>query len=384
MEYFCYNLFMSKRIKTNKTGIYYRETTTNRKLDKTYYITYKDINNKFKEIKIGKYSEGIRENYCHKKRNEIITKIRLGEDSPLSQKKHKQVLIKEIKDLYFQKRKNGRSKDSDLASYNKHIDPFFKNKNLETISKNDIRKLQQKLKESKNRSKEFLSTKTIHNILTIVRSIVSFALKEELLNNDFRKYIEFDSVRNVRERYLDINEIKELYKKVEKDSTLYLFSKIALTTGARLGTILYISKKDIDFTNNIITLYDLKKDQEGRETYKSFLTDEVSSLLKVWTNTLSPIDKIFHTNPSTIQRKMLTILNELFNQGLGLNDRKNRAVVHTLRHTLRHTFASHLAINGTPIFTIQKLMNHSDIKMTLRYAKLNSESGRNSILDLKF
>lgn len=62
-------------------------------------------------------------------------------------------------------------------------------------------------------------------------------------------------------------------------------------------------------------------------------------------------DKIFHYQPTTIQRLMLDILNKLFNHGLEENDRKNRAVV----HTLRHTFASHLAINGTPIFTIQKI-----------------------------
>jgi integrase len=33
-------------------------------------------------------------------------------------------------------------------------------------------------------------------------------------------------------------------------------------------------------------------------------------------------------------------------------------------------------INGIPIYTIQKLMNHKDIKMTLRYAKLSQDSGR--------
>jgi len=51
-------------------------------------------------------------------------------------------------------------------------------------------------------------------------------------------------------------------------------------------------------------------------------------------------------------------------------------------HTLRHTFASQLAINGTPIFTIQKLMNHSNINMTLRYAKLSPDSGRDFVNDL--
>ncbi|WP_414017276.1 tyrosine-type recombinase/integrase [Aliarcobacter butzleri] len=51
-------------------------------------------------------------------------------------------------------------------------------------------------------------------------------------------------------------------------------------------------------------------------------------------------------------------------------------------HSLRHTFASHLAINGTPIFRIQKLINHKDIRMTLRYAKLSPDSGRESVKHL--
>ncbi|WP_206731512.1 tyrosine-type recombinase/integrase [Arcobacter cloacae] len=52
--------------------------------------------------------------------------------------------------------------------------------------------------------------------------------------------------------------------------------------------------------------------------------------------------------------------------------------------TLRHTFASHLAINGTPIFNIQKLMNHKDITMTMRYVKLAPDSGREAIENLFF
>ena len=63
---------------------------------------------------------------------------------------------------------------------------------------------------------------------------------------------------------------------------------------------------------------------------------------------------------------------------MDLRDSKNRVVI----HTLRHTFASQLAINGTPIFTIQKLMNHSDINMTLRYAKLSPDSGRDFVNNL--
>ena len=39
------------RFKTKFTGVYYRDSTTNNKPDKTYYIRYKDVNNKTREIK---------------------------------------------------------------------------------------------------------------------------------------------------------------------------------------------------------------------------------------------------------------------------------------------------------------------------------------------
>lgn len=79
-----------------------------------------------------------------------------------------------------------------------------------------------------------------------------------------------------------------------------------------------------------------------------------------------------------ISRKLRPILNKLFNKNLDKNDTQNRVVI----HTLRHTFASHLAINGTPIFIIQNLMNHKDIKMTMRYAKLSPDSGREFVQKL--
>ncbi|WP_195679477.1 hypothetical protein [Aliarcobacter butzleri] len=80
----------SKRFNTKFSGVFYRESITNDKLDKTYYIRYKDKNNKDKEIKIGKYSEGFRENYCNQLRNEIITKQRIGEEPPAATRNKKE------------------------------------------------------------------------------------------------------------------------------------------------------------------------------------------------------------------------------------------------------------------------------------------------------
>ena len=68
-------------------------------------------------------------------------------------------------------------------------------------------------------------------------------------------------------------------------------------------------------------------------------------------------------------RKLQPIFDVLF------NPEGTEALEKVTIHTLRHTFACQLAINDTPILIIKKLMNHNDIKTTMRYAKLSKSSG---------
>ena len=41
-----------------------------------------------------------------------------------------------------------------------------------------------------------------------------------------------------------------------------------------------------------------------------------------------------------------------------------------MTHVLRHTFASHFIMKTGDILSLQKLLGHSDLKMTMRYAHL--------------
>ncbi|MCT7575764.1 tyrosine-type recombinase/integrase [Aliarcobacter butzleri] len=364
----------SKRFNTKFSGVFYRESITNDKLDKTYYIRYKDKNNKDKEIKIGKYSEGFRENYCNQLRNEIITKQRIGEEPPAAtrNKKKKILSIETISENYFSEKKEGGYKGTDESNYKNYILPYFKTLDFENISKNDIQIFSNQLKKTKSLiKKELISDKTINNILNFLKTLIKYAFKNDYIKNDFSKYIQLLEIDNARERFLTKDEIRLLFDYSKDDETLYLLFKLALNTGARLATLLNIHKKDIDFTHDLLTLKDFK----NNSTYKAFLTDDLKALLEKRVNSLKPNDKLFISNP---ERRLRAKLDELFNKDIDDNDRKNKIVF----HSLRHTFASHLAINGTPIFTIQKLMNHKDIRMTLRYAKLSPDSGREAVINL--
>ncbi len=347
--------------------------------DISYYITYKDEDNKLKRIKIGDKSKGITESYCNQKRIEIINSIKLGEEPPAlarKKKKKKAITIDEVAKKYLENLSIHSDEITirDIKSkYQKHIFPILGTKEIERITVEDLEKIQKfKIKT--------LSPKTVNQIIEMFSTIFNFGVKKELYKslNPATKIQKF-KVDNAREKYLSKEEIEKLYQSIKNDELLTLFSKLSLTTGGRLGTILNIQVKDLNFEDKMITLKDLK----NSSSYKGFIRSDLLEHLKEYISNLSANRYVIGGNfkkfpDRTIQRKMKNIFDPLFNEGLDSRDAKNRVVI----HSLRHTFASHLAINGTPIFTIQKLMNHRDINQTIRYAKLAPDSGMNFVNSL--
>ncbi|NIS15703.1 MAG: tyrosine-type recombinase/integrase [Aliifodinibius sp.] len=56
----------------------------------------------------------------------------------------------------------------------------------------------------------------------------------------------------------------------------------------------------------------------------------------------------------------------------------------TTLHALRHTFASHLIMNGVDLPTVQKLMGHTDIQVTMIYAHLAQDHLNEAVNKLDF
>ena len=399
---------LSKRHATKSEGVFYKEiidlNNKNKVVDKVYVIRFRE-NNKDRLTTIGKEkSEGITMTYVKNKRVEIQNTIRLGEDPLSHQKKKNTIILNQLAKVYFDDKRclickkckafkklseqeqqqvrlndkklncDTRAKKHLLNKYNKHLAPAFGKENLATLKKDSIQKFRQKLQGASK------AHNTINGIIQLMSAIINYSIKDkELKIINPCVGIGKLATDNDRLRYLNADEVQQLLNKLKDERRALLFVKLALSTGGRLQTILNIKKIDLDLQRNSISLKDFKNDK----TYTGFIDDELKATLKDLTRSLKPNNYIIggQTTPLSANALSVTlrpILNELFNDGLETDDRKNRVVI----HTLRHTFASHLAINGTPIFTIQKLMNHKDIKMTMRYAKLAPDSGMDMVKEL--
>jgi integrase len=62
---------------------------------------------------------------------------------------------------------------------------------------------------------------------------------------------------------------------------------------------------------------------------------------------------------------------------------KKRAGIGDFRfHDLRHSFASYLTMGGVNLRTVQTLLGHKDLRMTMRYSHLSPEHLREAVSTL--
>ena len=196
-------------------------------------------------------------------------------------------------------------------------------------------------------------------------------------------------IQNARDRWLTFEEsetllmelkrnpqIKTEYKEL-KDPKLHDMALLSLHTGARAGEIFKIKGFDVNFETKLITLRDTK----NTETRHCPMTEDVTKMferrmpknLNSYVFTDSEGDKI-----KEVSNAFERIVNRL-KMNDGVTDRRRRV----LFHSLRHTFASWLAIEGTPLYTISKLMGHKSISMSERYSHLSPNYKKDIVIGLE-
>jgi len=168
---------------------------------------------------------------------------------------------------------------------------------------------------------------------------------------------------NKVERFLSADEAKLLFEALEQSKApmLKYIVPMLLLTGARKSEVLRARWRDFDFEGRIWTV---EFNKSGKVRYIP-LSDGVLDLLKrvprfegcewVFPNpeTLRPFVQIFYAWDSV---------------------RKKAGLPDLRIHDLRHSFASFLVNAGRSLYEVQKILGHTQIKTTQRYAHLSQKS----------
>lgn len=380
---------MAGRTKTIYSGVYERvadKKTFKGKPDIAFDITYRFEGKKIWE-KVGWLSEGYSPKLAADVLSERIHAKRHGDELP--HQKKKAITFEKLAEKYLKWSEQNKSREGldDKSRYENHLKERFDLKRLDEISLLDLERMKSEM------TKEKKSPKTISHCLALIRAMYNKAIDWNLYHgeNPIKKKRPGEkkgimpTVRNSRDRFLSMDEaeilllelkrnhqIKKEYKEL-KDPKLHDMALISLHTGARAGEIFNLRGNDVDLQNELITLRDTK----NTETRYAPMTKEVKAILKrripedpnVYVFTDADGEKI-----KEVSKSFDRIVDKI-GLNAGVEDRRKKVVF----HTLRHTFASWLAIEGIPLYTIAKLMGHKSIAMSERYSHLSPDHKKGAV-----
>lgn len=196
---------------------------------------------------------------------------------------------------------------------------------------------------------------SINQVLKLLRTILNTALAWDVIN----KVPRVGRVTSVQTTDFDGNFLGEEEERAlldacrEKMPRFYPFVLLALRAGMRVGEMLALTWEDIDLEGGLIHV---NRSGEGGPKGGRGRSIPVSGELNGALRAFSGYGLVFpRLNARTANRKLKRLLNVV-------NINRNVSV-----HGLRHTFATRLLQRGVDIRTVQVLLGHASLSMTMRY-----------------
>lgn len=305
--------------------------------------------------------------FDRKYRNEVYNQIHLGEREAIT--------LHEAMDQYLSTKrdmKNHRGMTSNISTLKKYFDDQFKLHDLNTAA---VERFTQK-----RRSEGFQSA-TIHHTLVMLRG--------SHRHGDKMGYktvpIEWPTLKKApaRLRYLTVAEEHKLLKELDpyrifgpthqhdpknltKDKMQarvdnYDLVIALLDTGARYSEIAEMHWTQIDLSAGTLDL--IRSKTENRSVL--YLTDRLWKTLKSRFENRRNENFVFTDKTGMKPRNHSTNAIRKAMKRAGLSDVRV--------HDLRHTAASRLVQNGLSLLEVSKILGHSTITMTMRYAHLEPQ-----------
>ena len=207
--------------------------------------------------------------------------------------------------------------------------------------------------------------------LILLGQILGFAMRHGLLAHNPVVGMPKNKPRRVM-RFLSVEELDRLYVAMDRHVDASLLNRwqrnsrsrardivqLLILTGCRKNEILKLRWDEIDGVNLC-----LKDSKTGPRTVQ--LPDQARAIL----NGLTRGEGRFVFPSTSDQSRPISSIDSFWypvRKQAGLNDVR--------LHDLRHTFASHAVMQGVPLPVVAKLLGHSKIAMTMRYAHIGDDA----------
>jgi len=250
---------------------------------------------------------------------------------------------------------------------NAFLVPFFGKMQIAQITAHDI----ERYKAHENR--HGVTSKTLKNRLTVLSKCLTTAYEWLELGTNPPK-IKWPKCAPSRTDYLSPEECELLLS--HADGVAYEMIFTALRTGMRQGELKGLQWSSIDWQNQSLAV------RHSRCDYRKALGSPKSNRERH-----IPLDvdvyEMLHNRKKNTGYVFIDTDKEPFDDKR-LNRRlsaicKKAGLRKVTWHILRHTFASHLAMKGVPLTTVQMLLGHSNITTTMRYAHVAPSTLRTAI-----
>jgi integrase len=250
-----------------------------------------------------------------------------------------------------------RSKRRDQFSV-KVLSEFFGAKKLRDITAHDVELYREvRLSQDTKRGSK-LSPASVNRELACLRTLFNKAVLWGKLEESPMNGVKKNRESNGRMRVLTFEEELRLIENAAPHLRPILV--VLLNTGLRRGEALGLRWGDVDFNEEHILIGDSKS---GKSRTVPLNTAAFSALHELRRNGLPLFNGTWRPADTDHVFGGLVEIKRSFHTACKLAELDNLRL-----HDLRHTFASNLVRRGVDIVTVSRLLGHSSIQMTMRYA----------------
>lgn len=325
---------MSKSVR----GIFEKEPGTG-----VWWVRYADSTGRIRREKVGNRGAAI--NLYRKRKSEVLQGVKLPETL-----RAKRVSFADLaKDALEYSKTHKRSYGDDEIRMAKLMEPFA-NRAAESITPQDIERWLS--------SKTNLKPATLNRYRALLCLTYRLGVQNGKVNSNPARLVHQRRENNGRIRFLSPEEESKLRELIQELCPHHLPElELAINTGMRMGEQYAMTWDCVDFERRLLTLPRTK----NGETRHIPLNDPAIAALRMAQSLSNGQPYVFLNRFG----QQLKTPREWFDGVV-----RKAALADFTWHCLRHTFASRLVMAGVDLRTVQELMGHKTINMTVRYAHL--------------